>query len=371
MKRSTKILIHSGTIFLSAIYLASCFTPYINPAKFWPFTFLALAFPVIAASMIVLSIAWLFFKRKISLLLLLIFFAGFKNLSSVFAVNPSPSFQAQKSRTDLRILSWNVRGFDNNAKHAENPDSTRRKMINFLKETDADILLFQEYMDYQNPALYSNTQMLHDSLGYKYYYTSKDLVSTPSYGPYETGSAIFSKIPISDSLILCYNNLPLKECAISADIVFNNNKLRLITTHLVSMNLKKGHIDRSDEAYKRYDSNFIFSSSKFTKLRHYDSVHSNQAFALKNFANNSPVPVIISGDFNATPSSFTYHTIKGNLQDAFVQKGFGIGRTYSSLSPTLRIDFLLLDNSFEVVRYKCPTLYLSDHFPLITDIRWR
>jgi endonuclease/exonuclease/phosphatase family metal-dependent hydrolase len=321
--------------------------------------------------MIVLSIAWLFLNKKIASVLLLLFFGGYKNLAAVFAFNNSSNFHLQKDSTCLRVLSWNVRGFDNNSRHAESPDSARRKMISFLKQANADILLLQELVDYKNDAIYSNFQMLHDSLGYRYFYASEDLKTVLYYGPYETGSGIFSKIPLLDTTRMCYDSLPLRECAISADVVFLKKRLRLMTTHLISMNLRKGHLDRTDEAFKRYDSAFIFGSSRFTKLTHYDSVHSSQALALRRLANASTYPLLISGDFNSTPSSFTYHTIKGNLQDAFLEKGFGIGRTYSSLSPTLRIDYVLLDERLEVVQYHCPYLYLSDHFPIITDVRWR
>lgn len=371
MNRPIAILIKAVTVFLVLVYILSWFTPYINPSSFWPLTFLALVFPVIASCMIVISIAWLFLNRRIALLLLLLFFGGYKNLKAVFAINSSSEFQLQKDSTCLRILSWNVRGFDNNAKHAESPDSTRRKMINFLKQANADILLLQELVDYTNDGIYSNFQMLQDSLGYKYFYASEDIKTVLYYGPYETGSGIFSKTPLLDTTRMCYDNLPLQECAISADVVFKNKRLRLMTTHLISMNLRKGHLDRTDEAFREYDSAFIFGSSRFTKLVHYDSVHSRQALALKRLANASAYPVLLSGDFNSTPSSFTYHTIKGNLQDAFLEKGFGIGRTYSSLSPTLRIDYVLLDKRLEVVQYNCPYLYLSDHFPIITDVHWR
>ena len=44
---------------------------------------------------------------------------------------------------------------------------------------------------------------------------------------------------------------------------------------------------------------------------------------------------IVTGDFNDVPNTYTYFTIRGKLQDAFLKQGFGIGRTYSGISPTL------------------------------------
>ncbi|MBL7731929.1 MAG: endonuclease/exonuclease/phosphatase, partial [Chitinophagaceae bacterium] len=71
---------------------------------------------------------------------------------------------------------------------------------------------------------------------------------------------------------------------------------------------------------------------------------------------------------NDVPNSYTYFTIKGNLQDAFLKKGFGIGRTFSAISPTLRIDYILADRSFRVKQFNRIIKKLSDHYMLVTDL---
>jgi hypothetical protein len=75
------------TIISGFIYFVSCFTPYISPANFWPMAFLALGFPFLAALMIVLILLWLFVRRKIAFFLLLVFFAGYKNLFAAVGLN--------------------------------------------------------------------------------------------------------------------------------------------------------------------------------------------------------------------------------------------------------------------------------------------
>jgi endonuclease/exonuclease/phosphatase family metal-dependent hydrolase len=71
---------------------------------------------------------------------------------------------------------------------------------------------------------------------------------------------------------------------------------------------------------------------------------------------------------NAVPSSFVYHQMRKGLNDAFLEKGWGFGRTYDSLSPTLRIDVLFTSPSIKTIQYHSPRLHLSDHLPIITDI---
>jgi endonuclease/exonuclease/phosphatase family metal-dependent hydrolase len=68
------------------------------------------------------------------------------------------------------------------------------------------------------------------------------------------------------------------------------------------------------------------------------------------------------------PNSYTYFTIKGELQDAFLQTGFGIGRTFSSLSPTLRIDYIFAQDRFKIRQFKRIIRPYSDHYMLVSDI---
>jgi endonuclease/exonuclease/phosphatase family metal-dependent hydrolase len=82
----------------------------------------------------------------------------------------------------------------------------------------------------------------------------------------------------------------------------------------------------------------------------------------------SPYPVIVCGDFNDLPNSYAYNIIGKGMKNAFVEKGSGIGRTFSGISPTLRIDNIFVGNKFKVIQFLCIGKKLSDHFPIITDV---
>jgi endonuclease/exonuclease/phosphatase family metal-dependent hydrolase len=69
------------------------------------------------------------------------------------------------------------------------------------------------------------------------------------------------------------------------------------------------------------------------------------------------------------PNSYTYFTISRKLQDAFLKRGFGIGRTFSGLSPTLRIDHILATKEFEVLQFNRLVKPLSDHYMIVADLR--
>ena len=83
---------------------------------------------------------------------------------------------------------------------------------------------------------------------------------------------------------------------------------------------------------------------------------------------SSPFPEIICGDFNDVPNSYTYFKIKGDRKDSFTEAGKGIGRTFSNVAPTLRIDYIMTDPQFEVKQYVRHFVPYSEHYPVIADL---
>ena len=82
----------------------------------------------------------------------------------------------------------------------------------------------------------------------------------------------------------------------------------------------------------------------------------------------SPYPSVLCGDFNDVPNSYAYHTIGNKMTNAFAAKGFGLGRTFLGLSPTLRIDNIFYSKDFEALQYERPFKKLSDHLPVFVDL---
>jgi endonuclease/exonuclease/phosphatase (EEP) superfamily protein YafD len=71
--------------------------------------------------------------------------------------------------------------------------------------------------------------------------------------------------------------------------------------------------------------------------------------------------VILCGDFNDSPTSYSYLTIRGNMKDAFRESGKGMSRTYIGKMPSFRIDYILHDNAWNSYNYQTNTLNFSDH----------
>ena len=76
-------------------------------------------------------------------------------------------------------------------------------------------------------------------------------------------------------------------------------------------------------------------------------------------------PVILCGDFNDTPASYVYHTIRGYLKDAFIESGTGFEQTYVGKFPRFRIDYIFHSPSFQSKQYHHVTETLTDHYPIV------
>lgn len=294
---------------------------------------------------------------------------GWQNIHTFLAFNIGSKFINEKQANSLRVLTWNVRSWDEFAESKKNNFDHRAKMMEFINNQNADILCFQEFYQSHNEKDFpENIAYIQKQLHFPYYFFSKD------YHRYdwanESGVIIFSKYPITDSLKIKYekkDNIRATESLIAADINVNGKTIRIFTTHLQSV-LFRNKDFRNIEIIKNVDDSVLQASKSIVKkLRRAYSLRSEQADLVREQIDQSPYPAIICGDFNDVPNSYTYFRIRGNRQDAFIKKGFGIGRTYVNLSPTLRIDYIFASPQFDVQQCKRINLPYSDHHPVMAD----
>jgi endonuclease/exonuclease/phosphatase family metal-dependent hydrolase len=97
-------------------------------------------------------------------------------------------------------------------------------------------------------------------------------------------------------------------------------------------------------------------------------IRANQVEIVRKSIAESPYPVIVCGDFNDVPLSYTTSQLTKDLQDSFVAKGFGIGATYAGKLPGLRIDYVLADDHFRILSHDILKLDISDHYPVVVEV---
>lgn len=301
---------------------------YLNLASF-VFTIIA---PVLFIINLLLLFYWIVRKKIILLFPILGLIIYLFLFDSFFQINSK-----RGQLDDISMLTFNVKGFD------LDPivdGAINENIIDFVKEKDADIICFQEFYYKRIPDFKIYPYRF---LGYR-----------P--GIEKSLSIIFSKHPILETGFIDFPNTVNN--GIYADIVVKNKKIRIYNLHLQSFNINLS-----------YDS--LNGSSMFEKISRTLQMQTNQYQVIGNELNAYKGSKIVCGDFNSTPFSLVYKTVKESLKDTFVERGFGLGTTYSLFGYPLRLDFVLIDNSFEAISHENYSLGLSDHDPVFVKLKYK
>ncbi len=356
-RRAAKTVFITINAVVSVCFFLACLSPYNNPAKWWPTGFTGLIVPYLILVLIFFSIFWLLVKPRLIWLPLVSLVAGWQQIPVVFAWHPGAGFSKKRHENAIRIADWNVQSFNGLSKNRDIKKLAPSQIADALIKLQPDVICMQEF----------NTATVSDNISlfrkqYPYHYFSKDYQRA---GNYQSGCIIFSRYPIIDTGRMAY---PVAESLIYADIVKGSDTLRIYTTHLQSFKFKKNDYDDMEKIREQDEETLSASLNLFRKMKLAFSRRGIQSNMVRDALDKSPYRSVICGDFNDVPNSYTYFHIRGERQDAFLQKGFAIGRTFISLAPTLRIDYILPDRSFEVKQFEMVDEDLSDHILLVTDL---
>jgi endonuclease/exonuclease/phosphatase family metal-dependent hydrolase len=355
------------------LYITGALGLYIHPKYFVGFSFCTLGFPILFMGLVFFFSLFLWINKKKAVFVLIVMATGYKSIKNSFAFNLTTPIKANHS---LKVMSWNINDID--LFHQSPIPEIREKqeqMIKTLKQENPDIISLIDYnssTEYDK-LFFDNVKKVADScLGIKYVHIEN--MRNFKYGfnviKRAYGTILLSKVPILKTGIIRYNLDSIFNEGLSyAEIQVKEKKVKVITTHFKSLQLKLSH--QPVDAYEKLnyqDTILSFKTSKLKKLIIYDNIHTKQALITRRFLDTTTSPIIFCADLNSVPSSHTYHLLTKNLKDAFLEKGLGIGRTYNAISPTLRIDVILVSKSINVLSYKSPHLPYSDHYPIITTL---
>ena len=156
------------------------------------------------------------------------------------------------------------------------------------------------------------------------------------------------------------------------DIILNTDTICLLNNHLqttsVSQNRKKWERELAADNTRR-EAQAVQDAA--------ETLHENfvkrafQTDSICQLATASPHPVLVCGDFNSLPSSYTYHRLSESLKDGFKTGGHGYMYTYRYGKRMLRIDYAFHSPELECTDYYSPNLDLcSDHNPVIFTVKY-
>jgi endonuclease/exonuclease/phosphatase family metal-dependent hydrolase len=182
------------------------------------------------------------------------------------------------------------------------------------------------------------------------------------------GIATFSRFPIVNMGEIVHHNS--SSLTIYTDVLINQDTFRIFNNHLQSFMLKgmnKSFLEEMASSENKQTMDEVMGLSRSLKKGFVK--RAQQSELVKVYIAKSPYPVIVLGDFNDTPVSYTYRQMRNGLNDSFVTSGYGAGFTYKGNYPANRIDYILYDNHLSNTGFDIKKIKYSDHYPIMAFFR--
>lgn len=384
--RASKWTIHTVllclTLLASILLLASAFSDLLSPTVWIVVAFLGLVFPVI----MVLSLLWLIFllvthRWHLSLIMIATFLICSGTIWSYCPLHfskPEPitnvMFKDGKEMTTpidtFKVLTFNTKGMA--GAKVNSKKETKIPVMDMIRNSGADIVLLQEYL-FSNDSKAYTKEKLHNLVKQQYPYTDFVL----NYGSKtNSGIAIFSKWPIKTK----------GEIEMQGKVDYHagyyivkarGREIAIVNCHLESNAISKENraiykeqskhfevdsIKRLEQGMRQLAPSFLARTRQVAAINHYLKEHEKEGVGQR--------PILICGDLNDTPNSFTYSALKGNLNDTWVEAGFGPGITFREAPFWFRIDHIFHSKHFHTLDVKVIHDEIdSDHYPVMATFQ--
>ncbi len=361
-----KFLMLGINLIFVACLVMSYLAAWISPAKYWLFAFFGITYPFFLLANIFFLVFWLLLWKKYIFFSLFAILLGYQYIRAALPLNFSK--KTETPANTIKILSFNVHSLYGKTNRNYNP-KTPSKVMELIAGEKPDILCIQEFyvvgQDYSKVIESFSNRIGLDQyfLGNYLSYTEKKRINA---------MAIFSKFPIVRTGTIRFRDKSLM--AVYTDQLINSDTVRIYNLHLESFRF--GNEDYSFYSHLTEPSNekvrLTEGSSKiFGKLKKAFIQRAEQVGILQLEIKKCPYPLMICGDFNDTPFSYTYNTLSKGMNDSYIKAGKGIfGNTYAGSFPSFRIDYILFDENFEAFNYRKINTDLSDHNPISVYLRY-
>lgn len=347
------------TWILYIVTLVSAYGGYFNP-DWWTLPALGvLFFPYLALLTLLASIAWFLSKKIIT---------GAIGVGVLMACGPTfpEAFPMRlgntpsEQRRTFRMVTFNCLHLED----IRQPGLDRNRSLDFLIHSGADFICLQELYAFTGWELDNKYKSQVQELLAEYPYYSKD-------GSREV--EFLSKFPFEQLTVKLGEEVKYGSCA-AYRLDIDGRELTVINVHLPSYMLSDDERNILTEAKNQQGvkkSIKEFEGSIYKKMQKAFSQRAMVSKAIAEFAEKTEGNVIVCGDFNDVPGSWTYRNFtKRGFEDAYAQTGFGHLITYNQHLMYFHIDQILYKGDLVPLYVKKERMNASDHYPLIAEFEF-
>lgn len=337
-------LLAVATVVLLVLTCVCRYAASVDPAQRGGWMVLALAAPVIAALDAVALAGWLLRRRWLTALIPLVALVVFHPF---LAANIQLRLPVADAPCDLKVVTFNVGGF----RGEEGFRSAVQQVASLLQREGVDAVCFEEFRVTRD---YDTLEVVR-MMGMPYYAVHGSV-------------AVLSRYPILESAPVALDTGEGNRTngALWTDIDTPGGRVRLVACHLQTTGLSSLEFHTARESGRKTPvSLFVREMERQAALR------ARQIDRLAALSVEANCPVVLVGDFNDPPSSYTYHVAAGVLDDTFREGGTGWGGTFRRSLGLLRLDYVFV--SKELTCRRCYTVKapVSDHKPVFAELDFR
>jgi len=316
----------------------------LNPADHPLLSNLGLVFPLFLFINFCFLVFFAFFKRKYMLFPLLGFIVGYPAVRKYWPLNIKRDVPAGS----IKVLTYNVCNFSRDV----SPDGEPNPILEYIVGSDADIVCLQEArLDAEVMATVKDT--------YKY-------IDTVCNMPAGSCVMLLSKWRILSKTRIAYPSKSNLSAAFK--VLIDKDTVTIVNNHLETSGLSAADRSGFREMVKGHtgkDSMRVESKRLLVKLGESARLRAPQAEAVARCIKDSGGSIILCGDFNDNPLSYTHRVIGQGLTDCYIEAGNGPGITYHHNAIFVRIDNIMCSSDWEPYNCKVDrSIAFSDHYPM-------
>lgn len=358
LKNITRKMIAGANVATIIMMLLVGFSDHVNPATHPMLSLVGLAFPIMMLINIGFLIFWLIFCKRMVIIPFVGFIIAYAPVRTYIPFN----MPHETPIGAIKVMSYNVHYFG--GRGGKFDPQAADDILSYLEKTKPDILCLQE----DNGWVRSQIQERLDSI-----FPHSDRAS---FGESEEQSSlgIYTRFPIIRKEIIPYKSKGNGSCAYYIDV--NGKIVAVVNNHFESNCLTaadkskykailKGDVETdSAKSETRYIAAKLADASR-RRAPQVDAVHEYVEKIKKKY------PVVVVGDFNDNPISYTRRVMAQGLTDCYVETARGLGLSYNQKGFYVRIDNIMCSDHF--TPYNCHVdnkISASDHNPIVSWLKF-
>lgn len=350
------------SVIVYAVTILAAFGGSINPDYLTFPSLLCLALPYFAIFTIVLIAFWAITRKIIFCAMgIVTIILCLTPLSTAFpiATPRSPEGEGQT----FKIISWNVL----HTRDLRQPDYPGNRALEYLIASDADIVCLAEVRTFSDTELPNLSEGLRDSLFSAYPYRA---------GLESTDLKVLSKYPVKRIDRISFNEFNFARFDFFLVNFPHDRELVVGMAHLYSYGLSEEErqvVTEINSMESAKSSMAEFKGSIRDKLRNAFRQRAIDAKILRENLDDISldIPLVVCGDFNDVPVSWTYNMVKGDdMKDAYAETNFGPAVTYNLHAFYFHIDQMLYRGPLRALDVRVGKINSSDHYPLIGEFQF-